>query len=43
MKRIALILAMMFGLLAAASAKVVKVYDEDVDAMKQIKEATELA
>lgn len=34
---------MVFGLAAAASAQAPKVYDESIDAMKQIKEATELA
>ncbi len=39
MKRIVLVLAMVFGLAAAASAQAPKVYDESIDAMKQIKEA----
>lgn len=43
MKKLFLFLAMSMGLTCGIQAQAPKVYDEGVDAMKQIREATELA
>ena len=43
MKRIVLLLALVAGLAAGARAQAVKVYNEDIDAMQQIREAVALA